>query len=516
MRGEASEIDRAVASILRPSGGQQQETSMRILMVASEVEPYSKTGGLADVLGALPKALTALGHELGVVVPLYRSTRALGLETIFESVTIPVGSVTHFPRVYAAVDGGVKIYFVDYAPFFHREGYYGTPHGDYADNAQRFMLLSRVAIEIAKLDFHPQILHCHDWQTAMAPLLLKTSYAGDPALASIRTVFTIHNLGYHGAFPPAVLGEIGLPASLFTIDGLEFFGNVSFLKAGLIFGDRLTTVSEAYAREIQTPEYGHGVDGLLRLRKRDLHGILNGVDYSQWDPAGDALIAQRYGPAKVEGKRACKRDLLEAFGLDVAKPDRPVIGMVSRLAAQKGFDLLADAAPELLEMDLALVILGTGEPGFEKLLGDLQKLYPRSLGLRLTYDNALAHKVEAGADMFLMPSRYEPSGLNQMYSLKYGTVPIVRATGGLDDTITPFDLSTGQGNGFKFTPYTAKAMLQAIQGALQIYKNPSQWARVQQNGMLMDYSWERAASRYAALYKDLLAAPAVADGVTPG
>lgn len=489
---------------------------MRILMVASEIEPYSKTGGLADVLGALPKALTALGHELGVVVPLYRSTRVLGLETVFESLTIPIGPVTYFPRVCATVDSGVKIYFVDYSPFFDREGYYGTPRGDYADNAQRFMLLSRAAVEIAKLDFHPQILHCHDWQTAMAPLLLKTSYAGDPALASIRTLFTIHNLGYHGAFPPAVLGEIGLPASLFTIDGLEFYGNVSFLKAGLIFGDRLTTVSEAYAREIQTPEYGHGVDGLLRLRKHDLHGILNGADYSQWDPATDPLIAQRYGPGKMEGKRACKRDLLEAFGLDAAKLDRPVVGMVSRLAAQKGFDLLADAAPGLLEMDLALVILGTGEPGFEKSLAELQKLYPQSLGLRLTYDNALAHKVEAGADMFLMPSRYEPSGLNQLYSLKYGAVPIVRATGGLDDTIQPFDLVTGQGNGFKFNGYTTQEMLQAIQGALQVYKEPAQWARVQRNGMLMDFSWERAASRYVALYKDLLAIPMAASAVTPG
>jgi starch synthase len=312
-----------------------------------------------------------------------------------------------------------------------------------------------------------------------------------------------------------VLGEIGLPSSLFTIDGLEFFGNVSFLKAGLIFGDRLTTVSEAYSREIQTPEYGHGVDGLLRLRKNDLNGILNGVDYSQWDPATDPLIAQRYGPGNVEGKRACKRDLLEAFGLDAAKLDRPVIGMVSRLAAQKGFDLLADAAPELLEMDLVLVILGTGEPGFEKLLADLQVLYPRTLSLRLAYDNAMAHKVEAGADMFLMPSRYEPSGLNQMYSLKYGTVPIVRATGGLDDTIQPFDPLTGQGNGFKFTDYTAKAMIEAIEEALSVYKDPLQWARVQRNGMLMDYSWGRAASRYVALYKDLLATPTAASAVTP-
>jgi starch synthase len=509
-------MDKAVASILRSSGGRHQEKPMRILMVASEVEPYSKTGGLADVLGALPKTLAALGHEVGVVVPLYRSTRVLGLETIFESLTIPVGPKTYFPRVYATVDSGVKIYFVDHPPFFGREGYYGTSRGDYADNAQRFMLLSRAAVEIGKLDFHPQILHCHDWQTAMAPLLLKTSYAGDPALAAVRTVFTIHNLGYHGAFPPAVLAEVGLPASLFTMDGLEFFGNVSFLKAGLIFADRLTTVSEAYAREIQTPEYGHGVDGLLRLRKHDLRGILNGVDYSQWDPASDPLIAQRYAPGRVEGKRACKRDLLEAFGLDATKLDRPLIGMVSRLAAQKGFDLLADAAQELIEMELDLVILGTGDPGFEKLLTGFHELYPQRLGLRLTYDNAIAHKIEAGADMFLMPSRYEPSGLNQMYSLRYGTVPIVRATGGLDDTIQPFDLSTGQGNGFKFESYTIKAMLQAIGEALQVYKDPSKWARVQRNGMLMDYSWERASSRYVALYKDLLTTPPAVGGVIAG
>jgi starch synthase len=511
--GAGSDLDQAVASILEPAG-QQTQNPMKILMAASEVEPYSKTGGLADVLGALPRALAALGHDVGVVAPLYRSTRALGLDVVFESLTIPMGPNTYFPRVYCSVHQGVKIYFVDYAPFYDRDGYYGTAAGDYADNAQRFMLLSRAALEIAKLDFRPHVLHCHDWQTAMAPLLLRTLYAGDPAFASTRTVFTIHNLGYQGAFPPSVLADIGLPVSLFTIDGLEFFGNVSYLKAGLVFADRLTTVSEAYAREIQTPEYGHGVDGLLRLRSSDIVGVLNGVDYSQWDPQTDSLIVQPYGPAKMDGKRACKKDLLETFGLDPSNLDRPVIGMVSRLAAQKGFDLVAAAADRLMQLDLALVILGKGEPGFERLLTDLQKLYPDKLGLRLAYDNVIAHKIEAGADMLLMPSRYEPSGLNQMYSLRYGTVPIVRATGGLDDSIQPFDPATQQGNGFKFTAYASEAMMKAIEAALAARQNRALWAVIRRNGMLQDYSWKRSAAKYVALYEELIAAAPPALPVT--
>ncbi len=512
--GAGSTLDEAIAAILEPAG-EQTDNSMKILMAASEVEPYSKTGGLADVLGALPRALAALGHQVGVVAPLYRSTRAFGLDVVFESLTIPMGSGTYFPRVYSSVDQGVKIYFVDYPPFFDREGYYGTAAGDYADNALRFMLFSRVAVELAKLDFRPHVLHCHDWQTAMAPLLLRTLYAGDPAFAATRTVFTIHNLGYHGAFPPSVLADAGLPGSLFTIDGLEFFGNVSYLKGGLVFADKLTTVSEAYAREIQTPEYGHGVDGLLRLRSHDLAGVLNGVDYSHWDPQTDPLIAQPYSPAKMDGKRACKKDLLATFDLDSSNLSRPVIGMVSRLAAQKGFDLLAAAADGLMQLDLTLVILGTGEPGFEKLLADLQKRYPGKLGLRLAYDNAIAHKIEAGSDMFLMPSRYEPSGLNQMYSLRYGTVPIVRATGGLDDSIEPFDPATKQGNGFKFAAYTPQAMMAAVQQALALYQQRTLWAVVQRNGMVQDYSWKRSAAKYVALYEDLIAAPPVAAPV-PG
>ena len=481
---------------------------MRILMVASEVEPYSKTGGLADVLGALPRALAGLGHHLGVVVPLYRSAQISEPETVFESLTIPIGAGMHFPRVYGVEDRSVRIYFVDYPAFFDRDGCYGTASGDYADNAQRFMLLSRAALEIAKLDFHPDILHCHDWQAAMAPVLLKTSYAGDAAFRGTRTVFTIHNLGYHGAFPPAVLSDVGLPAALFTIHGLEFFGNVSYLKGGLVFSDKLTTVSEGYAREIQTPEYGHGVDGLLRLRSHDLTGVLNGVDYSHWDPRTDPLIAQQYRPARMDGKKACKRDLLKTFGLDAPNLSRPVIGMVSRLAAQKGFDLLAEAARALMQLDLTLVILGTGEPGFERLLSELQKLYPGKLGLRLAYDNAIAHKIEAGADMFLMPSRYEPSGLNQMYSLKYGTVPIVRATGGLDDSIQAFEPATGRGTGFKFTSYTAEAMMGAVQAALATYADRPVWTRLQRNGMEKDYSWKRSAGKYMEIYDELLAGPA--------
>lgn len=477
---------------------------MKILMVASEAEPYSKTGGLADVIGALPRALVRLGHEVSVVTPLYRSVTLDNPRIDFPSLTISFGAAMHFPRIVSVLDRGVRIYFVDYPKFFDRDGYYGDATGDYPDNPERFTLLCRAAIEIAKLTAQPDLFHCHDWQAAMVPVLLKSVFATDDGSAT-PVLLTIHNLGYHGYFTPDVIERLGLPAELFTISGLEYYGHVNFLKGGLLFADHLSTVSEGYAREIQTPEYGHSLDGLLRQRRSVLHGILNGVDYSQWNPETDSHLAERYSADSLEGKQACKKALLEAMSLPPDAIDRPIIGMVTRLAAQKGADLLMAAGDRLMERNATLVVLGSGEKAIVDFLIGLKVKYPERVGLKVGYDEALAHQIEAGADLFLMPSRYEPCGLNQMYSLKYGTPPIVRATGGLDDTIELFDPRTGSGTGFKFWNYTAEAMLASIDEALAAYFDTCLWRKVVQNGMAKDFSWDVSAKKYEALYKTVVA-----------
>jgi len=476
---------------------------MKILMVASEAVPFSKTGGLADVVGALPHALQGLGHEVGVVLPLYRMTRLENPSTLFPSVTAPLGANVHFASVKMVVEKGVKFYFVDYPIFFDRAALYGTPDGDYPDNAERFGLFSRAAIEIAQLDFEPDVLHCHDWQSGLVPVMLRTLYARSPTVARVPVLFTIHNLGYQGLFRADILSELGLPASLFTIDGLEFYGKVNLLKGGLVYADAINTVSRGYAREIQTQEYGFGLDGLLRKRSAVLSGIVNGVDYSEWDPATDKFLAANYSPEDLTGKRKCKKDLLKEFGLPAADGDRPLIGIVSRLSAQKGADLIAHAANELMAEELAMVVLGSGDAIYEDLFRKLAERYPGKVAVRIAYDNVLAHKIEAGADMFLMPSRYEPCGLNQIYSLKYGTVPIVRATGGLDDTVEQVDRATEQGTGFKFADYSAKAMMEAIRAALEVYRHPKLWRKVMLNGMRQDFSWGASAAQYVRLYEGL-------------
>lgn len=478
---------------------------MKILMVASEAEPYSKTGGLADVIGALPRALVRLGHEVSVVTPLYRSVTVADPHIDFPSLTVSFGTEMHFPRVVSAVDRGVRIYFVEYPKFFDRDGFYGDASGDYPDNPERFTLLCRVAIEIAKLAAQPDLFHCHDWQAAMLPVLLKSVFSTDNRPAA-PVLLTIHNLGYHGYFTPDVIDRLGLPPELFTITGLEYYGHVNFLKGGLLFADHLSTVSEGYAREIQTPEYGHSLDGILRQRAGVLHGIVNGVDYSQWNPETDPHLAARYSADSLDGKRACKKALLEAMTLPPDAIDRPIIGMVTRLAAQKGADLLIAAGDRLMDGNATLVVLGSGEKSIVDFLVSLKTTYPDRVGLKIGYDEALAHQIEAGADMFLMPSRYEPCGLNQMYSLKYGTPPIVRATGGLDDTIEPFDAAAGSGTGFKFSDYTAEAMLASISEALTVYSDPDLWLRVVRNGMAKDFSWDASAKKYETLYRTVAAA----------
>ncbi len=474
---------------------------MKILFVASEGLPFSKTGGLADVIEALPKALVALGHEVTVLLPRYRETTTVAVSV--PSLTVPMGEQLRFPAI--AEGGtlhGVYFYFVDDPEYFDREQLYGVAGKDYPDNAERYAEFCGAAIEFCKRVWMPDVIHCHDWQAGLVPVLLRTHYAEDSAVRALPVVFTIHNMGYHGAFPRATMEKIGLPDSLFSIDAMEFYGRVNFLKGALVYSDYLTTVSPKYAEEIKTAEYGEGLDGVVRNRADRLTGILNGVDYAVWSPERDKIIASRYSPKDLSGKLLCKKDLLQIFGLTAAIVKKPLIGIVSRFAGQKGFDLIEQIAPDLLAEDLTITALGAGEPRYEKLLRDLAKAYPQKFRVKVAYDNILAHKVEAGADIFLMPSRYEPCGLNQIYSLKYGTVPVVRATGGLDDTIDAFDPATGRGTGFKFKAYDGSALLDEIRRALSIYRDePAIWRGIQLNGMAKDFSWQASAKEYAKLYE---------------
>jgi starch synthase len=466
---------------------------MKILMVASEAAPFAKTGGLADVLGALPPALAGLGEEVAVVLPRYRAV-ASDTTRIWDAMPLWAGPHGYTAAIDEAGRQGVRYLFVDCPALYDRAEIYGT----YPDNHIRFAFLSQAAIGVARNIFRPDVFHGHDWQTGLLGAYLRTNLAGDPTFFGTKVAFTIHNLGYQGNFPPPTLSDLGLRADLYHPDGLELTGRVSFLKAGIVWADAITTVSPTYAREIQTPEYGFGMEADLRARARKLTGILNGVDYAEWDPRIDPHIAAKYSAGDLSGKAECKRDVLEEMGLpcDSAALRRPLIGMVSRLATQKGFDLVAGITPWLVRQDAALAVFGSGEARFEKLFRDLAAAHPDRIGVRIGFDNALAHRIEAGADMFLMPSLYEPCGLNQIYSLRYGTVPIVRATGGLDDAV---DLETG----FKFRDYTAAALQAAIAEALAAFESRQTWIDRMRKGMAKDFSWDASAAAYQRLYNSL-------------
>lgn len=477
---------------------------MKIIFAASECVPFAKTGGLADVVGALPQALAELGHTVSVYLPKYKQTKLENAKVLLPSITVPFDDQYRFCSV---LDGGkrsgVQFYFIDYPPFFHRDALYGTPAGDYPDNAERFALFCRAVIEASKVLGVPDIFHCHDWQSALIPVLLRTSYSDDPVFRGTHTVFTIHNIGYQGLFPEDTLPLLTLPWELFTIDQMEFWGKVNFLKGALVFSDHLTTVSKKYAQEIQTSEYGFGLEGVLRSRAGSLTGILNGVDYGEWSPEKDKHIVRQYSAENLAGKKECKYDLLRQFGLESAPIGTPVIGIVSRFAAQKGFDLIADIANDLARLPIIITALGSGDKEYQDMLVKLSRQYPDKIAVKVAYDNALAHKIEAGADMFLMPSRYEPSGLNQMYSLRYGTVPIVRATGGLEDSIEPWDPGSAKGTGFKFSAYSGVMMLNCIQDALRAFKDQPAWNKLMLNGMKKDFSWNVSAREYVKIYERL-------------
>lgn len=474
---------------------------MRVVFVASEGVPFSKTGGLADVVGALPKALAANGCEVEVLLPRYRMTKPGSPLPQDQSVTMPLSSGFRFAAVQ---DGGgskgVRHYLLDCPEYFDRDGLYQDKGVDYPDNYLRFAGFSLGALEFIKRSpTPPAIIHCHDWQTALVPTYLKHLYAHDPYFKSTAVVLTIHNLAYQGLFPPHILPQISLHAGLLTIDGLEFYGQVNLLKGGILFSDAVTTVSRRYAQEIQTTEYGAGLEGVLRSRAGRLQGIVNGVDYDTWSPSTDKLIAAHFSSDELSGKQTCKKALLEKMGVPSPVLDRPLLGIVGRFDRQKGFDLIAEIAEKLAALDLYMVILGTGAPEYEELFRNLAAKYPHKFLVKVAYDNTVAHQIEAGADMFLMPSRYEPCGLNQIYSLKYGTVPIVRATGGLDDTIEAFNGSTG--TGFKFSHYSADALFATIARALDVYRQPETWRKLMRNGMLKDFSWNQSARQYVDLYR---------------
>jgi starch synthase len=469
---------------------------MNILMVASEATPFAKTGGLADVLGGLPPALAAHGEQVAVVIPGYRgNVYPNPPREAYRNLGIPIGP-GYSVDLYQTTERGVTFYFVHCPPLFDRDGIYGDGWG-YPDNHLRYTVLSLAALGVARFLFRPDVIHTHDWQAALTSVYLRENFASDPTFAGIKVLFTIHNAGYQGEFGPEVLPQIGLDSRLFNPEQLEFYGKVNFMKGGIGFSHAVSTVSKAYAREIQTPEYGFGLDGFLR-KHAPIFGIVNGVDYSEWSPEHDPYIARNYSIDDLAGKRECKRALLAEFGLSAGLEDNPLLGIVSRFARQKGFDLIAEIASSLLDQDISLVVLGSGDAEYESLFHHLAYVRPGKVGVRTAYDNALAHRIEAGADMFLMPSRYEPCGLNQIYSLRYGTVPIVRATGGLDDTI---DEETG----FKFRDYAGSALLDAIRSAVQAYQDRSLWVTMMRRGMSRDFSWSAVAQQYRALYRQLVA-----------
>ncbi|PYT07900.1 MAG: glycogen synthase GlgA [Acidobacteria bacterium] len=474
---------------------------MNILLAASEVVPYAKTGGLADVAGALPKAVARLGHKVRVVMPRYKLEKIEAItDRLPGELSVPFNFGDLRVAVYVDNTGEVPVYFIDAPEYFSRAKLYGE-----ADDPERFAFFSRAVLELAKaLDERFDIIHLNDWMTGLVAAYLRTVYMGDPAFDGTKTLFTIHNLAFPGLFGPGQLRKFGLPDWIYrTEGGIEFYNLASALKAGLVFSDAISTVSPRYATEIQTPEFGEKFDGLLRARRDDLFGILNGVDYDEWNPETDKYIAANYSVSDLSGKKECKRDLLNVFGLP-ENLDRPLIGCISRLSDQKGFDLILSIADRMLDQGAAFVLLGSGEEVYERAFQALRDARRPQVGVYLGFSNELAHKIEAGADMFLMPSRFEPCGLNQMYSLKYGSVPIVRAAGGLDDTIDNFDRTALRGNGFKFSEYNAERLLETIHEALLVYSKRDLWRALMLNGMRADYSWSRSARQYVELYQGLV------------
>jgi starch synthase len=456
---------------------------MKIVICASEVVPFAKTGGLADVAGALPLALEKEGQEVIVILPRYKAIDAAK----FNLKTSGDGILT------GTLGQGIKVYFIENAGLFNREGLYGDKQGDHPDNLERFSFYCRRSLELLKeINFKPDIIHCHDWQSSLIPVFLKAVYSQDPFYKKIRTVLTIHNIGYQGLFPREEFPKLGLDWSLFSMEGLEFYGKINVLKGGMLFADLINTVSPTYAKEIQTKEFGFGLEGVLNKRKDSVFGILNGLDYDIWDPQRDKFIAKSFSITDLAGKARDKEDLQALCKLPLKK-GVPLIGIVSRLAEQKGFDILAEGIDAICKMDIQMVILGTGDLKYHQVLQEMVAKYPKVISLNLKFDDPLAHKIYAGSDIFLMPSRYEPCGLGQLISLRYGTIPLVFKTGGLADTVNA-------DNGFVFSNYSKIALVKTIRRALAAFQDKKQWDVLVQNALKCNFSWDASARKYLELY----------------
>lgn len=487
---------------------------MRVLYVSAEMVPFAKEGGLADVAGALPAALKKNGIDVRGIIPAYA-----GIDRAKYGLT-PVKNVKPITIHYGGMDlkasllegklpnTDVTIYFVENDYFFGRPGIYNDPQTKegYKDNAERYVFYSRAIMElINQIDWQPDIIHLNDQHTSLIAAYLRRQYAKDNFFSKTRTVFSIHNLGYQGVYPKEIMWFAMFDqAEYYPLSPFEFYDKVNFMKIGITFSDVINTVSKTYAEEILSPEYGLGLEGVLRDRRKDLFGIVNGIDYNEWNPETDSLIPFNYSPKDVSGKKQNKEALLKEQGLDPAGDDIPLIGMISRLADQKGFDILGQCMDELLVNPLRMVILGTGQQHYHDMFTKFAEKYKGKISVNLTFNNKLAHFIEAASDMFLMPSKYEPCGLNQLYSMKYGTVPVVRATGGLKDTVIQFDANTEKGTGYVFTDYSAKDLLIAVSKAIIMFQDKEKWAKLVQNCMAQDFSWDRSAKEYIEIYEKAL------------
>lgn len=477
---------------------------MKILLASSEVHPFSKTGGLADMVGALGKALAQAGHEVRIVTPLYRGLREKfpKLRPADWQFNLPLGEKWEQGGLWSLeVEKGLTVWFVEHTGFFDRPGIYHEKNISYADNAERFVFFSKCVAHLARYTpWQPDLIHVHDWQVALVPSLILHQARAEGWDNPPPVCLTIHNLAYQGTFPANAFSLTNLPTSFFTLEGAEFFGQLNCLKAGIVFADAITTVSPRYAREIMTEALGCGLDDRLRLRQKQLYGILNGVDYGEWNTNQNPHLPNSYTATRLAGKTKVKLALQKELGLP-ERIDAPLFGTISRLAEQKGVDIELGALEEMLSADIQFVLLGSGSPVFERGYQQLAKRFPDRVAVRIGYNEGLAHRIEAGCDFYLMPSQFEPCGLNQMYSLRYGTIPIVRATGGLDDSVIDFTQDPMEANGIKFQEYSARALAKAIRKALAIYKQPKLFDQFRQNAFRSDFSWKQTVAAYIKSYE---------------
>lgn len=477
---------------------------MRILMVSPEANPFARSGALAEVIYGLSKALSQSGHQVTVVLPLYRQVKEAGvpINPVGKSLTIALSFKNLTADIHTArLTPELNFYFIGQDSLYDRDGLYGTPFGDYQDNAERFIFFSRAIPELLNaLELEFDVCNCHEWQTGLVPVYFRTLYQQTPFCQNLPTVYTVHNVGYQGIFWHYDMALTGLGWEYFTPQLLEFYGKINLEKGGLVSADIINTVSRQYRQEILTPEFGFGLEGVFQDRAADLYGILNGVDYENWDPAHDAYLAATYDLKHFEGKQACKQDLINHFGLKISL-EQPLLGMTTRLNERKGLDLVLAIMPRLTEANIGFVLQGTGEERYQYAFSELRDHHPGFVGVDIGYSPELAHKIIAGADIFLMPSRYEPCGLDQLYCLRYGTIPVVRAVGGLEETIVEYDPGSGQGTGFKFARYDSEEFLGAIRRALDFFGDPPAWKKLQQQAMLQEFGWPQAAAKYLELYE---------------